>query len=322
MPQEETLAAQLRLLLATELSDSAVRIEALQQMSGGASRQTFSFDAVMSDGAVLPLVLRRDRSGSDEVGKEPALLAAAAEAGVPVPKVVASGAERQPLGAAFLIMERIEGETIPRKILRESSFIGARQRMAEQCGVILSSIHSIPPEQVPNLAETDQLDQLRGLFEQFGQPHPAFELAFKWLKGSPPLSTRKAVIHGDFRNGNFIVGPEGIKAVLDWEMAHVGDPMEDLGWLCAKPWRFGSELPVGGFGSYQQLVDSYEKASGFGVQASALHWWEVLATLKWGIICIWQCITHTSGLSRSVELAVLGRRVCEVEWDLLGMIYR
>jgi aminoglycoside phosphotransferase (APT) family kinase protein len=128
------------------------------------------------------------------------------------------------------------------------------------------------------------------------------------------------VVHGDFRHGNFIVGPEGLKAVLDWELAHLGDPMEDLGWLCVKAWRFGARLPVGGFGAYDQLFVAYSTAAGVEVDPDAVHWWEVLGTLKWGVMCIMQASTHLNGFSRSVELAAIGRRVCENEYDLLELL--
>jgi aminoglycoside phosphotransferase (APT) family kinase protein len=125
-------------------------------------------------------------------------------------------------------------------------------------------------------------------------------------------------VHGDFRNGNLIVGPEGVRSVLDWELTHIGDPIEDLGWLCANAWRFGGELPVGGFGTYDDLIAGYESASGETVDRAALNWWEAAANLSWGVICIAQANTHRSGAVRSVELAAIGRRVCETEWDLLG----
>jgi len=133
-------------------------------------------------------------------------------------------------------------------------------------------------------------------------------LAFRWLGDNRPSRSAQGVVHGDFRNGNLIVGPDGIRAVLDWELSHLGDPLEDLGWLCVKAWRFGSPLPVGGFGSVDQLVGAYEGASGTTVDRTALHWWEVLGTLRWGVICIVQTVTHLSGTLRSVELAAIGRR--------------
>ena len=113
-----------------------------------------------------------------------------------------------------------------------------------------------------------------------------------------------------------MVDQHGLAAVLDWELAHIGDPMEDLGWLCVKAWRFGSALPAGGVGTYEQLIAAYEEASGLTLDPDVVRWWEVLGTLKWGIMCIGQATAHTSGVARSHELAAIGRRVCENEHDL------
>jgi len=158
------------------------------------------------------------------------------------------------------------------------------------------------------------------MLDGFAQPHPTFELALRWLDDHRPPTTGAAVVHGDFRNGNLIVGPDGLRAVLDWELAHVGDPMEDLGWLCVKAWRFGVDRPVGGFGERADLYGAYGRASGRVVDPDVVRWWEVLGTLKWGVMCIAQAFTHLSGTVRSVELATIGRRVCENEWDLLELI--
>src|SRR5207237_7604394 len=166
----------------------------------------------------------------------------------------------------------------------------------------------------------DQISAFRDLLDSFGQPHPAFELAFRWLEAERPAVSGRAVVHGDFRNGNLIVGPDGVRAVLDWELAHIGDPMEDLGWLCVKAWRFGVDRRVGGFGDDRELFAAYERESGHGVDPGVVRWWEVLGTLKWGIMCIAQAFTHLSEMVRSVELAAIGRRVCENEWDLLDLI--
>jgi len=123
-------------------------------------------------------------------------------------------------------------------------------------------------------------------------------------------------VHGDFRLGNLMIGADGLRAVLDWELAHLGDPMEDLGWLCVKAWRFGSPKPVAGVGDYRELIDAYAAESGLDVDPDVVHWWEVLGTLKWGIMCIMQAQSHLSGAARSHELAAIGRRVCENEHDL------
>ena len=130
-----------------------------------------------------------------------------------------------------------------------------------------------------------------------------------------------ALVHGDFRHGNLIVGPEGVRSVIDWEIAHVGDPMEDLGWLCVPSWRFGvTDKSVGGFGSIEELCDAYTKAGGQGADPKRVRYWIVLGTLRWGVICQAQAFTHRSGMNRSVELAAIGRRVCETQWDLLNEI--
>ncbi len=151
-----------------------------------------------------------------------------------------------------------------------------------------------------------------------GEPHPAFELAFRWLAEHRPPPAGEAIVHGDFRLGNVIVDGDGLAAVLDWELAHVGDPMEDLGWLCVKAWRFGGRGPVAGLGEYGDLFDAYGEASARAVDPEVVRWWEVLGTLKWGIMCIMQANAHLTGASRSHELAAIGRRVCENEHDLLA----
>lgn len=314
-------------MVGEELADAlcsllgASEVTGLRRLSGGASRETWAFDAVL-DGSTVPLILRRDPPGAPKSGMtlEARLFEVSAAGGVPVPNVLASSDDPAVLGSAFLVMEQIEGETIPRKILRDDEYASARTRLAAQCGDVLARLHAIDPDTVAGLEEHDQLSQFRAIFDGMGQPHPVFELAFRWLDDNRPVSGPRAIVHGDFRNGNLIVGPDGLRAVLDWELAHTGDPVEDLGWLCARPWRFGSDLPVGGFGTYDDLVHAYEATSGRPVDRDALHWWETLATLKWGVMCIIQTVTHTSGAVRSVELAAIGRRVCEVEWDLVQLL--
>jgi hypothetical protein len=147
-----------------------------------------------------------------------------------------------------------------------------------------------------------------------------FELALDWLTVNPPPAREPVLLHGDFRLGNLIVGPEGLRAVLDWELTHLGNPAEDLGWLCVKAWRFGAARPVAGVGSREELLAEYRAAGGADIGPDELRWWEVLGTLRWGVICLSQAWTHLSGEHRSVELAAIGRRVCEQEWDLLLLL--
>ncbi len=302
-------------------------VDGLRRLSGGASRETWSFDLVHADGAREGLVLRRDPgSYGDETGRatEYRLLEAAAAAGVAVPRVRTLLDPDAGLGRGF-VMDRVEGETIPRRILRDDAYAGARPHLAGQCGEIAARIHAIDSAELPVLptaGAAEQLDQYRGFLETFGEPHPAFELGLRWLaERVPPAPAAPELVHGDFRNGNFIVGAEGIRAVLDWELAHLGDPVEDLGWLCVKSWRFGvSDRLVGGFGDVPDLITSYERAGGRRVDEEALRFWVGLGTLKWGVICVGQAFTHLNGLVRSVELATLGRRVAETEWDLLDVL--
>jgi aminoglycoside phosphotransferase (APT) family kinase protein len=318
---DDELRQRLEDLLAAELGPG-VHVEHLTRLPGGASKNTWSFSIRSPEGAEQRFILRAERGGpaGGGIAMEGALLAAAARAGVPVPGVVIDGGRSDALGPRFLIVEYVDGETIPRRILREEALADARAVMAEQCGKILAALHRIPVDEVPQLGDHDVLAQLRGQLDALGQPHPAFELGLRWLAESRPPPRTRVVVHGDFRNGNLIVGPDGIRAVLDWELAHVGDPVEDLGWLCVKAWRFGSDLPVGGFGRLEQLLSAYQQSSGRQVERSELRWWVVYGTLRWGVICIVQTLAHVTGAVRSVELAAIGRRVCEVESDLMDLL--
>jgi len=300
-------------------------VTGLTRLSGGASRETWAFDLTQDDGTVERLILQRDPPGASRIGGggmdlEARVLGAAAAVGVPVPRLVAASEDPTLVGSAFIVMQRLDGETIPRRILRDDNFAHAREVLAAQCGAVLARLHRLDPAGIDGLVDVDQVGQYRDLLDALGQPHPAFELALRWLAAHQPTSARRAVVHGDFRNGNLIVGPEGLRAVLDWELVHTGDPLEDLGWLCVRAWRFGVPKPVGGFGEYDQLIAAYEAESGTVVDRDALRWWEIMGTLKWGVMCIVQATTHTSGIVRSVELAAIGRRVCENEWDVLDLL--
>ncbi len=290
----------------------AASVTELRRLSGGASRETWQFTA---DGR--PLILQRQRSGDvRDMGSEVDVLRAAHDAGVAVAEVLHASTDRSALGAAYMVTTFVEGETIARKILRDDTFAMARLQLPADCAVALARLHSIDPSVVPALVATDQVQQYRDVLDAVGYPHPAFELAFKWLEVHRPPTTRTCVVHGDFRLGNLMVGPTGLSAVLDWELAHIGDPMEDLGWLCVKAWRFGSDRPVAGVGDYDDLFGPYAAESGVAVDSDVVRWWEVLGTLKWGIMCIMQAQSHLVGSARSHELAAIGRRVCENEYDL------
>jgi aminoglycoside phosphotransferase (APT) family kinase protein len=321
-------AEQLRATCTRHLGGPAT-VEGLRRLSGGASRESWSFDAVLDDGTRHGLVLRRDPGsafGQSDRSTEYRLLQAAGAAGVPVPTVRFLLEPEDDLGDGF-VMDRIEGETIPRRILRDDEYADARAGMATACGRIAAHIHAVDVATLPKLAvqgPLEQIAQYRSILDMVGEPHPAFELGLRWLEEHVGLTGPDAaprLVHGDFRNGNFIVGPEGIRSVLDWELSHLGDPVEDLGWLCVKSWRFGNnDQPVGGFGTTDALLDAYADSGGGTVDPEHLRYWETFGTLKWGVICETQCFTHLQGFVRSVELAALGRRIAETEWDLLELI--
>jgi aminoglycoside phosphotransferase (APT) family kinase protein len=313
--------AELADLLADRLN---AEIRDLRRLSGGASRQTWSFDAVDDEGSVRELVLQQERPGALPVGggmaTEVAVVQAAARAGVPVPTVVADATGDGSLGAAGMVVERLAGEAIPRRILRDDAFAEARAALVGQCGAALAAVHRIPLDDVPPLTDVDQLEFYRGVMDALGDPHPTLELGFTWLEEHRPVSGERAVVHGDFRLGNLLVGPTGLVAALDWELVHLGDPMEDLAWLAVRAWRFGAPRAVAGMGTRDELAAAYEAAGGPPVDLDAMRWWEILGTVKWGVICMMQASSHLSGANRSVELAAIGRRTCEAEYDLMLLL--
>jgi len=302
-------------------------IDGLRRLSGGASRETWAFDVSMA-GERVGLVLRRDpapaTAGPLDRSAEAEVVQAAHGGGVLAPLVRFVLSTDDGLGTGF-VMDRVEGETVARRILRDDAYAAARPQLAAQCATQAARIHAVPadtlPGTLPTLGPGEQLDQYRAVLDGFGEPHPAFELGLRRLARDAPTVDEVTLVHGDFRNGNLVVGPDGLRAVLDWELAHLGDPVEDLGWLCVKSWRFGvTERRVGGFGDVDDLRAAYVDAGGTPVDPARLAWWEALGTLKWGVICEMQAQTHLQGLVRSVELATLGRRIAEMEWDLLELL--
>lgn len=288
----------------------------LRRLSGGASRETWTFTA-----GGERLVLQRTREGGlRRLEVEVAVLRAAAAAGVPVPEVVVDGSTSDALERPFMVVREVPGETIARKILRDDEHAHARAVLPRQLAHAAARLHGIDTVSIEGLVADDQVAQYRTVLDESGEAHPVFEAAFRWLEMNRPPAATTRLVHGDFRLGNVIVGPGGLAAVLDWELVHLGDPMEDLGWLCVRAWRFGSRAPVAGLADYDTLLDAYAEVTGVRPTREQLRWWEVLGTLKWGIMCIVQSQTHLRGVVRSHELAAIGRRVCENEYDLLTLL--
>ena len=322
-----TLPDRLAAVLAPILG-AGVTIENLRALTGGASRTTWAFDAVTGERR-RPLILRTGPPDDVHAGMEleARAQAAAAEAGAPVPHVLAADDSLAALGNPFLICDEIKGETIVRRIQRRldgADGAMARAQLLRQCAQALAAIHRADPR-LPGLVHQDELAEWRERLDAMGDTTATFEWAFRWLEANRPRTSQPSadvLVHGDYRMGNLIVDGSRLAAVLDWELVHAGEAYEDLAWFCVRAWRFGAPagLGAGGLGSIEDFLTAYEQASATTVDRVAFHWWLVLATLRWGVICRHQAERHLSGQVRSVELATIGRRVCETEWDLLELI--
>jgi aminoglycoside phosphotransferase (APT) family kinase protein len=317
--------------VAARIAGPDARATAIRRLSGGASQEIWSFD-IERDGKSEGYILRRAPGGvqgtasAQAIGltTEAAIISAAGKAGAPAPEVAHVCDDADELGAAY-VMRRLSGETIARKILRDDTFAAARPKLARQCGAALAKIHATPAETLPELPYSDaliQLDRYEEIYRSFDTPRPIFDLAFRHLRNVLPKPLVTTLVHGDFRLGNLMIDADGLVAALDWEIAHVGDPTEDLSWVCMPSWRFGQmENPVGGFGQVDDLIAGYREAGGDArVTAEAVRAWTVFGSLKWGIMCLTMFRVYDSGMDPSVERAAIGRRASETELDLMLLL--
>jgi aminoglycoside phosphotransferase (APT) family kinase protein len=314
--------------LLSRAAGAEVEVHRVEPLSGGAASLTYAV-AAERGGAGWPLVLQVSASADEDRRSMPRAVQAALQqragaAGVRTAPVVAVLTPQDGLGEGF-VMEHVAGETLAPKWLRDDHFAAARAAMVVDTARALAGIHAMGAEAVadlclPTLSAIDELHELHALYDRLGGTVPAFELAFVLLAeqlggGSTTL------IHGDFRSGNFIVGAAGLAAVLDWELAHVGDPYLDIGWLCTNTWRFGHfRKPVGGFGEREAFFAAYEAAGGATIEPRRALAFEMLGSLRWGVMCMQMSAAHLSGEVRSVERAAIGRRVSETEADLIYML--
>lgn len=305
--------------------DHHTEITDLRRLSGGASLETWQAEA-HSDQGSQSIIIRRDRPGTPPTSRrdEAELLRVVHDAGVPVPGVLAEhfASDDQP---AYFVMDFLEGETIPRKLLRDERFETARQHLGPQVASALARVHSVAADKVgflgPAMTPETSLSALATAVRTCGVESPVLELAIGWLHENAPAATDPVLVHGDVRNGNLMVTEDGLSAVLDWELAHIGQPAEDLGWFCVRAWRFGNDdKPAGGFCDRAQLLESYALAGGRPVSEEELRFWEMFGTLKWAATCVAQFDIHRRGDVRSVELAAIGRRLIEAEYDLLLLL--
>jgi aminoglycoside phosphotransferase (APT) family kinase protein len=316
--------------LAVRLAGEGARATGAQRLSGGASMETWAF-AVEGKTGREELILRRraapfdaETSRSTSLAAEAALIAAARAGGAPAPPLVHLCDEADGLGEAH-VTRRVPGETLGRRINTDAKFDAVRPLLARQCGEVLAKIHTTPPPPQARLKTADaaaELDRYEEAYRTSGAERPVLELAFRHLRDRLPEPRPPVLLHGDFRNGNLIIDPEkGLAAVLDWELSHLGDPAEDLGWICVNSWRFGRpDRPVGGFGDYADLLAGYEAAGAEPAPLERVRYWQALGSLKWGVMCLMMYMSWASGTDASVERPMIGRRVSETEIDLLNLL--
>lgn len=304
-------------------------------LAGGASMETWALDATL-DGAAERLVLRRDMAVNMYAhalsrAEEFRLLEAVYAAGVKAPRprwLYAGGADGD---RAFFVMDRVDGESVGRKVVKLPELAAARATMAREMGVQLARIHAVPltdalhflrsPPEGSSAAD-EALRTTRAIAEGLARHNPVWALALRWLSQRVPGDgLRRVLVHGDYRVGNLLVAPTGLAAVIDWEFAHVGDIHEDLAWPTMRDWRFERDaLPVGGVGTLDDFHAGYAEAGGAPIDAKALAWWEVLGNLRWSVMCHAQAERHLSGRDPSVEYASLGRKSAEMEWEILHLL--
>jgi aminoglycoside phosphotransferase (APT) family kinase protein len=285
-------------------------------LAGGASKEAWAVDA---DGERL--LVRRAGGGvihrhTLSLEHEFEVLRAAHEAGVKVPRPVTYIADLD--GREAFVMERLEGETIGRRIVRMALPDRLPVEMAEE----LAKIHALSPKRLAFLAEAS-VERLVEELHDVGEPHPAIELGLWWLREHRPPPRAPVVVHGDFRVGNLVVDETGLVGVLDWEFAHLDDPARDLSFSLVRAWRFGvPEKRLGGIGEVEPYLERYNELTGFGVRQEELDYWELAGNVGWAIGCLTQAQRHLSGQDRSVELAVLGRLGAEVEYEICHLLER
>jgi aminoglycoside phosphotransferase (APT) family kinase protein len=316
--------------LARRLGGEAATLDAAQRLSGGASMETWGF-AIDGPAGREELILRRrsapfdpDTARSVSLATEAALIGATGARGALVPPVRHLCDEADGLGEAY-VMGRVAGETLGRRIVSDPRFDAVRPALARQCGEALVPIHATPPPQGLKLKVSDgkgELDRYEEVYRASGAERPILELAFQYLRRHLPEPVEPVLLHGDFRNGNIMFDPQkGVAAVLDWELSHIGDPAEDMGWICTNSWRFGRpDRPVGGFGHYEDLLAGYAAAGGRPIELSRVRFWQMLGSLRWGVMCLMMYRSWADGVERSVERPMIGRRVSETEADLVVLL--
>ena len=322
--QEELASALSKKLLEVGIQG---KISNLEPLTGGASKEIWKFQ-VSNAKQSTKMILRRG-SGIEgplaiKTADEARIQKEVIKVGAPVPKILAVSKNEEELGDSY-IMHFVEGESIARKILRDKEYKKALPILAYQCGEAIAKIHNVDINNfsfLPKKPAKDQLEDLYSTYQSFEQPSPVFEYAYLWLKEQDFGNFQESLVHGDFRLGNIIVNADGLQSIIDWELAHIGNPLQDLGWVCGNSWRFGkNDKVVGGFGELEDLLEGYNSVSKLKVNKEMVRCWQVFGTFRWGVICLIQAYAHLNGTINSIEKAAIGRRVSETEIDIVDLLF-
>ena len=297
-----------------------VQVEKLARISGGASRETYRFDAVLASGR-RPLTLRRDPPGSlIETDRRSEFLALKSfhGNGVAAPEPLILELEGAELERPFFVMARVDGGATgspfqpdayaPHSTKLGEDFFGTLGRIAAADPLTLPISEVFDPPAL-NACWRRELDYWSGVIEADElHPQPIVRAAIRRLRRYPPPPAQKlSVVHGDYRSGNFLHDGQGaVLAVLDWEMAHIGDPLEDLGWAMDPLWRDVVSGKMSGMLTREEAIAAWERTSGLKVDPAAFAWWELFASVKGQAIWISSAREYRDGGYREPILCFSG----------------
>ena len=296
----------------SDVSDcESLEIIALVRLSGGSVQENYAVDVHFSSGAMAgrhELVLRTDapsavaasRSRADEF----AVLKVVWEAGLKVPEPLWVCADDSPIGRAFYVMRRLPGDARGHRLVRDPALDDVRESLVERLGEELARLHTIEPPhpeleglpQPPLSPAHARIHEYRGYLDKLPEPQPVLEWGLRWLERKAPVSDEVVLCHCDYRTGNYLVEQGELSGILDWEFASWSDPLEDIGWFCARCWRFGApKRDAGGIARREIFYRAYETASGRAIDRETVPYWEAMAHVRWAIIGLQQTGRHRSG---------------------------
>jgi len=335
---ETSAATAIERWLCTQMHTNDVRVTRYERMPGGAIQDNYTLDVEIANGpwrGPHAFVLRTDAPSSVAASltraQEFAVLRAAYAAGVAAPKPLFLCRQPDIIGREFFIMERLPGIAPGPRLTREAGLVPDAHALAHALGANLARIHAIRPP----IAELDVLAppaenpalgavaEYRAYLDRLDDAYPALEWGLRWCERHATLPPAVVLVHRDYRTGNYLVHAGRLTGVLDWEFAAWGDPREDLGWFTARCWRFaGVDREGGGIAPLDPFLRGYESVAGWRISRADLDYWQLVAHIRWAVIALQQAQRHLGGGERSLELALTGRIVHELEYEVLQLIAR